>query len=568
MKNELYKKNGKVAPLSVAASALSELMTFIEVSVAGLKDAAQARQILHWSRMAKKVLGERDSFSDDHYAEVAGRAKSRELFARAEERYDFPYLYGMATTRLWTILETMVEDLLAYLLQTRLECRELDIVRGLEGPLVQFASAHASDRARYLADLLTEQVKAKFKLGIGRFEAVLNPIRLGGPVDPDVQRTILELSQIRHVIVHRLGKADEKLATTCPWLNLRPGQRVRVTEKQFRRFWLAFFWYMLELDRRMATLFSEDMSEFKTRIHRECLNELRQACTADNDTAKERAVSNVTAKARDERPIIGRPEPPPTQRENTSPDSDVSVSNQLRELLLEQDRKELRKTAQRIQKLRREQTIISVALKLADKLVTDMIATRLVQPGVWLRNADYSSKITLAKTLGLLGREEYSICCVLASARRASERLNSLPEKSRARIVRIAYAHFKREPPRPGHEKSLNEIIRLLLAILSASWLEVRYKKNVYELRRRYKRQWSSLMKKKLWSDLDLLATNSDSPESNRAVDQVDLQFLKRLRSKKKFSAKLMPRGAGEPKVRLAEIGIRFDKRRRAPVSH
>ena len=117
-------------------------MTFIEVSVAGLKDAAQARQILHWSRMAKKVLGEHDSFTDENYAEVARRAKSREIFARAEEKYDFPYLYGMAAARLWTILETMVDDLVAYLLQTRPECREVDIVRKLEGPLVEFASAH------------------------------------------------------------------------------------------------------------------------------------------------------------------------------------------------------------------------------------------------------------------------------------------------------------------------------------------------------------------------------------------------------------------------------------------
>jgi len=100
VKNEFHKRKDNVAPLSVAGRALSELMTFIEVSVAGVKDAAQARQILHWRRMAKKVLGERDSFTDENYTEVARRAKSREVFARAEEKYDFPYLYGMAAARL------------------------------------------------------------------------------------------------------------------------------------------------------------------------------------------------------------------------------------------------------------------------------------------------------------------------------------------------------------------------------------------------------------------------------------------------------------------------------------
>jgi hypothetical protein len=483
VKKEFQKRKSNVAPLSVAGRALSELMTFMEVSVGGLKDAAQARQILHWSRMAKKVLGERDSFTDDNYDEVASRAKSREVFARAEEKYDFPYLYGMATARLWTILETMVDDLVAYFLHTRPECREVDIVRKLEGPLVEFASAHVSDRARYLADLLTNQVKARFKLGIGRFEAVLNQIGLGDPVDTDVQRTILALSQIRHVIIHRLGKADDKLVTTCPWLNLRPGQRVRVTQKQFRQFYLAFFWYMLELDRRIANLFSENTSEFKTRIHQECLNESRKACTTDNDPTKH-ALSDVASKLDGEVSIVRYRGPTRTQKENTSSGLDVSVSTQLREILLEKDRKELRKTARQIQKAKREQTIISIAHKLVDKLVTDMIATRLVQPSIWLRTVGYSSKITLAKALGLLGREEYSICCVLTSAQRAAERLNSLPQKYRAKIFRIAYDHFKKEPPSPGHEKSFNEVIRLLLGILSASWLEVRYKKNLYEFRR------------------------------------------------------------------------------------
>jgi hypothetical protein len=100
VKNELGKNKRNIAPLSIAGTALSQLMTFIEVSVTGLKDAAQARQILYWNRMAKKVLGQRDSFTEEQYIEVVRRAEYREAFAKAEEKYDFPYLYGMATARL------------------------------------------------------------------------------------------------------------------------------------------------------------------------------------------------------------------------------------------------------------------------------------------------------------------------------------------------------------------------------------------------------------------------------------------------------------------------------------
>jgi len=166
-----------------------------------------------------------------------------------------------------------------------------------------------------------------------------------------------------------------------------------------------------------------------------------------------------------------------------------------------------------------------------------MIAIRLVRPEVWLRNANYLSKVELAKALGLLGREEYSICCVLASARNAFGRLNSLPQTCRAKIHRIAYAHFKKQPPKTpkiDSQRPFDEIIRLLLAILSAPWLEARFRKKLYDLRKRYRRQWSSLMKKTLWSNLDLLATDANNPENLRAVEQVDIQLLRRLRPRKK----------------------------------
>ena len=57
MKSKRSRKKDILAPLSVAGAALSELMTFVDLSVAAVKDAAQARHILYWNRMAKRVLG-------------------------------------------------------------------------------------------------------------------------------------------------------------------------------------------------------------------------------------------------------------------------------------------------------------------------------------------------------------------------------------------------------------------------------------------------------------------------------------------------------------------------------
>ena len=60
-------------------------MTFVDLSVAGFKDAARARHILYWNRMAKKILSERDPFAtEEHYTEATRHAERLEIFAKAE----------------------------------------------------------------------------------------------------------------------------------------------------------------------------------------------------------------------------------------------------------------------------------------------------------------------------------------------------------------------------------------------------------------------------------------------------------------------------------------------------
>jgi len=304
---------------------------------------------------------------------------------------------------------------------------------------------------------------------------------------------------------------------------------VRVTARQFRGFYFAVFWYMLELDRRLATLASEATSEFKLKIRQACLDELRTASSTDKRATKP-SLSSGLVKEKETGVVV--PDSYPDQSNEISVVSlGMSRSNELEDMLLKEDHRELRKIASRIASAKRERTIIITSQQFAEKLVSDLIAMRLVRPERWLRNANYRSKVELAKALGILGREEYSICCVFASASDALERRNYLPESSKAKICRIAYAHFKKQPPEVGSQRPFEEIIRLLLAILSAPWLKERFRKKLFDFRKRYRRQWSSVMKKTLWANLELLATDPNGPENLRAVEQVDLQLLRRINS-------------------------------------
>lgn len=55
----------------------------------------------------------------------------------------------------------------------------------------------------YITKELSRSLNADFKRGVGQFEAILDAIGLAGPVDPDVRRTLLELNEVRNVLVHR-----------------------------------------------------------------------------------------------------------------------------------------------------------------------------------------------------------------------------------------------------------------------------------------------------------------------------------------------------------------------------
>ena len=101
-------------------------------------------------------------------------------------------------------------------------------------------------------------MKARFKLGIGRFEAILNQIGLGGP-----------------------------------------------------------------------------------RIHEECLDELRKACSTANHSIKQ-VSSDIPRKVSDEIATVRNPGSDRTQMESIS---QRSASNELKDILLKEDRKELRKAA-------------------------------------------------------------------------------------------------------------------------------------------------------------------------------------------------------------------------------
>jgi hypothetical protein len=90
---------------------------------------------------------------------------------------------------------------------------------------------------------------------VNRFESLLETFELHGQVPEQCKKKLFELSQVRHVVIHRRGKVDRKLADACPWLQLKRGDQIKISPKMWTEYNVAVADYVLELIQRVRVSF-------------------------------------------------------------------------------------------------------------------------------------------------------------------------------------------------------------------------------------------------------------------------------------------------------------------------
>lgn len=265
------------AALGRAVREHTALNTFVDVSLSGMYLATDAAASVDLRRQIARVLQEPDPFpTEDEFNKRKQEAKTLEDFAREQAAKGFPYLFALATVRLWSILEVMVEDLVIVTLERSDRLPTDGLLSRLEGPLLPFLSASDQERAECMTLALEEKVRAVFKPGVARFEALLEPLGLHGQVEEAVRRVLLELSSVRNLLVHKNGIVDRRFAEACPWLNWKPGREVTLTRNYFRMYGLAVDWYILELDTRLRRKSGSEPDERALQIQAALLTRLTE----------------------------------------------------------------------------------------------------------------------------------------------------------------------------------------------------------------------------------------------------------------------------------------------------
>jgi hypothetical protein len=210
--------------------------------------------MLRGRQKAIEALGKVDGPDENYEKNLARAVREREL-AQTEIDNDFPLLHEQATVALWASLEALIRSFAARWLMNKPGALQCDAVKKLKVRLGDYEALDASERCLWIVDLLDQDAGGALRVGVSRFESLLHPLELHGPVEEDCRKTLFELSQVRNVIVHRRALADKRLIDSCAWLSLKVGDRIRIKHAMWRHYNSAVAEYVLELIQRVRVSF-------------------------------------------------------------------------------------------------------------------------------------------------------------------------------------------------------------------------------------------------------------------------------------------------------------------------
>jgi hypothetical protein len=217
-----------------------------------------------------KALGEHD-YADDVPSDPVKRkegfekelkvAETRAKFAAKELADGFPLLHAHTLVGIWSAFESAMEDALVGVLMNESNWLQSETFFKVRIPLAEFEALEKEERIRFLIQEIERHHSPSQKRGVEGFERLLGYINLSGAVDPDIKKTIWELSHIRNVIVHRGSVADRRLVQSCPWLGLKVGDKVTVTHDVVGKYYHALGEYLTTVLYRLCTRYEIDIEE-------------------------------------------------------------------------------------------------------------------------------------------------------------------------------------------------------------------------------------------------------------------------------------------------------------------
>jgi hypothetical protein len=236
---------------------LSNQQDLLEIAIAGISRMRLAPRMVKELERLQRIVGQEPSVTPTDHE----RAKRQAELAEREITQGFPLLHRHAAIVVWSGLEATVRLFVARWLQQTPDAMATEAVQKIRVKLADYERLQGEDRFFYIVDRLEQETSAPLKCGVARFESLLEPFHLSGPVEESTRRTLFELNHVRNVVLHRASVVDRRFHDACPWFNLKPGDKLQINHEAVFRYFLHATRYAIDLLFRIHRHFGTPIPE-------------------------------------------------------------------------------------------------------------------------------------------------------------------------------------------------------------------------------------------------------------------------------------------------------------------
>lgn len=207
----------------------------LNLSIAGITHIVRLPGVLN--KLKEAIPG---GYPDDENERGKSLALEEQAsLARREVDQDFPLLRAQAVIALWGSTENLIRTLVASYLENVPGATSSDQLGRIKIRFSDWDRLSPSERYLYLLDRLEQEGSSGPRFGAAKFEQFLNLIGINVSLESGFRMSLIELHQVRNLIVHREGAVDRKFIESCPWLERRLGEVIRVTGSDCSRYFNA-----------------------------------------------------------------------------------------------------------------------------------------------------------------------------------------------------------------------------------------------------------------------------------------------------------------------------------------
>lgn len=170
--------------------------------------------------------------------------------AKSEIDNDFRMFRAHTIVGLWGALESLIEDLaLAWLADHPSIFQSQDFPR-LRVSITEYLILTEAARLRFIIYELQRELKTELRSGATKFEPLFKIIGLGGSVDGRISQCIYEFQQLRNLVAHRRGIADQRFIDACPRFGYSLGDSISLKDEDMARILNGVLMYVTVLYNR------------------------------------------------------------------------------------------------------------------------------------------------------------------------------------------------------------------------------------------------------------------------------------------------------------------------------